>query len=201
MDPTESKTSWFRSRREKVLWMLALGVILCIYATLGFASTLAGLLYNQSFAAFAFLTAMGLVFAAIVTQGFRVRPGGVEVGAIIGIATVVGMFFFRLAIPERSHVIEYCVVTLLVHEALVERWRGSAHTVVSAICAFVITSLVGAVDECVQLFLPNRVFDVTDIVFNCLAALFAGTCLVTFNAIRSWVLKSAAANANKHADS
>ena len=45
-----------------------------------------------------------------------------------------------------------------------------------------LTGLVGAVDEVIQLFLPNRVFDPVDMVFNVLAAALA----VAARAVLGW---------------
>jgi len=39
--------------------------------------------------------------------------------------------------------------------------------------AFAITVAIGILDECIQIFLPSRVFDPLDMLFNSLAALMA----------------------------
>lgn len=51
-----------------------------------------------------------------------------------------------------------------------------------ALLAIVIAALVGVLDECIQAFLPNRVFDPLDILFNVLAAVMA----VTASAALAW---------------
>ena len=159
------------------MWSGAL--VLSIYATLGLASTLSAKLNNQNLAAIVFLSAMALVGLTVLTQGLKVRPGGVEIGVGLGVAVVYLMVFLRLTIPERSHLIEYGVVAVFVYEALTERARGDRWVPIPALFAILITSVVGAIDECIQLFLPSRHFDWTDILFNFLASLMAVVALVT----------------------
>lgn len=85
---------------------MVLAVIIGIYATLRFASTLVDLLYNDTFGAAGFATAMLLVAIAILTQGLKTRPKGIEIGVWLGLFVVYYLLFFRLTIPERSHLIE-----------------------------------------------------------------------------------------------
>ena len=152
--------------------------MVAIYATLGLAATLAELVHHQVLSAVAFLASMFLVGLTVVAQGLKTRPGGVEVGVGLGIAVVYFMLFFRLTIPERSHLIEYSVVAVFIFEALTERASQGRRVPVPALLAIAATSLVGAIDEFIQLFLPSRVFDWDDILFNCLASLLAIASLV-----------------------
>ena len=50
-----------------------------------------------------------LVGIAILTQGLRVRPGRMEVGIAVGVGAVFVLLGTRMAIPERSHLMEYAV--------------------------------------------------------------------------------------------
>ena len=169
----------FSSVRERRLWAWTLLVVVAIYATLGLASTLARLLrdvglLHESSAVVMFLAGMVLVGATIVTRGLKVRPGGVEVAVALGVAAAYFMVFVRIAIlEERSHLIEYGVVAVLIHEALAERADQGRRVPVPALLAFLAAVLVGVVDEGIQWFLPNRVFDPQDILFNALAAFMA----------------------------
>ncbi len=165
--------SFFASRRERRLWAWALVVVVAIYATLGLTSTLVGMLDNQELLAVAFLACMFLVGATVVTQGLKTRPRGVEIGVALGIAVVYLMVFVRMAIPERSHLIEYSVVAVFIYEALTERASQGRRVPVPAVLAILATSLVGVLDECIQAFLPSRVFHLQDILFNVLAAVMA----------------------------
>ena len=165
--------SLFSSKRERHLWLWTLAVIVAIYATLGLAATLAGVLTNQGLSAALFLGCMVLVGATILTQGLKTRPGGVELGVALGIAVVYLMMFFRMTIPERSHLIEYSVLAVFIYEALNERAGQGRRVPVPGLLAILATSLVGVLDECIQVLLPSRVFDPVDMLFNSLAALMA----------------------------
>lgn len=162
----------FASDRERRLWAWTLAVVVAIYATLGLASTLAGALSDGQ-AAVGFLIAMFLVGLSILTQGLKTRPGGVEIGVALGIAVVYLMVFFRMAIPERSHLIEYGVVAVFIYEALTERASQGRRVPVPALLAILAASLVGVLDECIQGVLPSRVFAWADMLFNVLAAVMA----------------------------
>lgn len=176
---------FFASRRERRLWIWTALVIAGVYSTLGLTAIFPEALYSQAFAAVAFVTAMVLIAVTVLTQGLRLRPGGLEVGVALGIAIVLGMVIFRMRIAERSHIIEYVVVAVFIYEALHERRRGGKRVPVPWLVAILVTSLVGAIDEAVQLFLPHRVFDPNDIVFNTLAAVAAVAALSLLGWIRA----------------
>jgi hypothetical protein len=177
----------FTSDRERHLWIWTLVVVVAIYSTLGLASMLAEVLYNQNLSAVAFLASMLLVGLTILTQGLKTRPGGAEIGVGLGIAVVYFMVFVRLTIPERSHLIEYGVVAVFIYEALTERASQGRRVPVPALLAILATLLVGAVDEFIQLILPSRVFEWTDILFNVLAGVMAVAAMVALGwARRRW---------------
>ena len=79
---------------------------------------------------------------------------------------------------ERTHLIEYGVVALLIHAALSERADGGGRVPAPALLAVLGTALVGVLDEIIQGVLPGRVFDPWDILFNCLAGLVAVVAIV-----------------------
>ncbi|MYD64682.1 MAG: VanZ family protein [Chloroflexi bacterium] len=165
----------FASGRERRLWLWTLAVVVGIYATIGFGSTVAGVLREGGLIeASLFLGAMALVGATVVAQGLRARPGGVEVAVALGVAVVYVLVLMRVASPvERSHLIEYSVLAVFVYEALTERASQGRRVPSPALLAVFATALVGTVDECVQWLAPSRVFDPVDIVFNALAAVMA----------------------------
>lgn len=174
----------FSSDRERRLWRWTIAVVVAIYSTLGLASTLVGILVERGVFQNAFVTAFLMMVVAVMTQGLKVRPRGVELGVGIGVAAVYLMIFARLGIPERTHLFEYGVVGVLVYEALAERAQQGRRVPLVPLLAVVATSLIGTVDECIQGLLPSRVFDLRDILFNCLAAAASTVACMTLHAAR-----------------
>jgi hypothetical protein len=157
------------------MWTLI--IVVTIYSTLGLASILAETLrargMNDDLAAIGFLTGMLLVALTVLTNGLKKRPGGAEIAVALGVTAVYFMVFFRMALLERSHLIEYSVVAIFIHESLTERANRGRKVPARGLLAIVATSLIGAIDECIQGFLPSRVFDPQDMLFNGLAAVMA----------------------------
>ncbi len=174
MTQRHTAVSWFASPRERRLWAWTLGIVVTIYATLGLARTLAGGLQDQDLQGAVFVFAALLVVTAAVALARRMRPGGTEIGVALGVVATYLLVFVRMTSPvERSHLIEYGVVALFVHEALKERSDRGRRVPSPAWLAIAATALVGAVDESIQIFIPSRVFDPVDIGFNTLAAVMA----------------------------
>ncbi len=181
--------SLFTSRREKWLWIWILAVVFAIYSTLGLAGTLAESLRNRGLLDAFFVFSALLVLVIILIQGLRPQPHGIGVVVVLSIAVAYFMVFVRMGIPieERTHLIEYGVVAVLVHEALKERASQGRHVPVSALVALVVTILLGWLDEGIQAILPNRVYDIRDVGFNALAGLMAIVASVTLTwARRRW---------------
>ena len=166
--------SLFTSHRERRLWLWTLVVLVAIYSTLGLVSTLAGELRDRGLIEASFWLGLFLIGAAIVMQGLKRRPGGAEIGVALGVAGAYLIAFLRMTSPEeRTHLIEYTVVALLIHEALTERASNGRRVPVPALFAIGATALLGVLDEGIQALLPSRVFDPIDILFNALAGLMA----------------------------
>lgn len=178
---------FFSSRRERRLWGWTLAVVAAIYSTLGLAATLAGFLRNRGLLDDLFVLGLILIGAAILAQGLTWRPRGIEIVVTLGIVATYLLVFARMAIPEeRTHLIEYGVVAVFVNEALTERASQGRHVPVPALLAVLATAMVGLLDECIQAFLPNRVFDYRDILFNGLAAVMAVAASVALAWARRW---------------
>ncbi len=187
--PFDAVMSLFSSRRERRLWIWTLLVVAAIYSTLGLATAWAGLLQDSGLLSFFFVGAGLLIGSAVVTRGLRVRPGGLEIAVALGVAAVYGLVFVRMALEtERSHLIEYGVVALLIYEALTERASQGRRVPAPALLAFLLAVVVGAVDEGIQATIPVRVFDPLDILFNALAAFMAvaGSAALAWARRRSW---------------
>ena len=164
----------FKSSRERRLWYLALAVLVAIYSTLGLASTLAGTLRSKGILSDSIWLGIALVSATVFAHGLRLRPRKAEIAAWLGIAAVYLFILIRMALPEeRSHLIEYSVLAVFIHEALRERKKSGGKVPFPYLIAILTTTLFGAIDEGIQVLLPSRVFDLYDIAFNALAGLLA----------------------------
>lgn len=165
--------SLFTSSREKKLWLWVLVVIAAIFSTLFIGQPLFKLLANQNLQAAYFLLGMALVGATIIVHGLKTKSSKFEISLWLGLAGVYTMLFLRLGLPERSHLMEYSVLAVFIHKAISERINQGKRIPFPAFLSFLITFLIGVMDECLQIFLPNRVFDPEDIVFNGMAAAMA----------------------------
>jgi hypothetical protein len=184
--------SLFTSDRERRLWLWTLAVVVAIYSTLGLAPTLARALGDSGLIEEAVLLSMLLIVATIITQGLKARPGGAEIGVALGVAAVYLLLFLRMTAPpaERTHLMEYGVVAVFVYEALTERANQGRRVPVPALLAALATSLLGVLDECIQAFLPSRVFDPIDILFNVLAAVMSVVAMVALGWARRLTIRA-----------
>ena len=178
---------FFSSRRERRLWGWTLAVVVAIYSTLGWMPTLAKFLRNHGLLEGLFVLGLILIGAAILAQGLRLQLRGAEIGVALGIVTAYLLVFARMAIPEeRTHLIEYGVVAVFAREALTERASQGRRVPVPTLLAVLATGLIGLLDECLQAFLTNRVFDYRDVLFNVLAAVMATTASWMLARARRW---------------
>ena len=175
----------FTSAREKRLWVGALMVVVIIFITLFVGRPLANLFTDGDVRAAIFLLVMLLVGATIIAHGLNAKPSQLEISILLGIIAVYIMFFLRLGLPERTHLIEYSVLAIFIHKAIVERMRNGKNIRVPALWAMVGAFLIGVLDECIQIFLPNRVFDLEDILFNGMAV----TTAIGSSLILKWARK------------
>ena len=166
--------SLFSSNRERRLWGWTLVVLGAVYLSFGLAQKLAAMLPSSDWNAVFFLLGCLLVLGAVVSQGLKMRPSGAEISVALGVAAVYLLVFVRLtAVTERSHLVEYSVVAVLIYEALLERASQGRRVPAPALLALLTASLIGVLDEGIQAFLPNRVFDPVDMLFNFVAAVLA----------------------------
>ncbi|UCD42271.1 MAG: VanZ family protein [Chloroflexota bacterium] len=164
----------FTSDRERRLWLWTLVVLAAIYSTLGPAATLVAYLRERNLLRVSSTVILLIVIGVIVWQWVKRRPSLSEIGVALGIAAVYLMAWIRIPIPEeRTHLIEYSIVAILIYQALSERQRNGRKVPAPAALAVGITALLGLVDETIQTILPNRVFDIIDVGFNAGAGLMA----------------------------
>jgi drug/metabolite transporter (DMT)-like permease len=188
MSSQEAERELSRSiRRERWLWIAATCLTLLIYSTLYFVRIPVEFLRERDLLRSS-VTAVFLLAAVTVTFFLlRRRPGlrAVCVAAIFGAIYVVALT--RLDRPEeRLHLIEYGLLAGLVYGALVERrmrrrnFDRPSRTVFAGPIAIVLTSGLGWLDEGIQEVLPNRYYDLRDVMLNAVAAVLA------VGAIASW---------------
>ncbi|NND02374.1 MAG: VanZ family protein [Acidimicrobiia bacterium] len=164
--------STFSTERERCLWLLTGAVVVAIYSTLGLATTMAEELTNRDMLDNISALALLALFAVVALVGLKGRAPSVFRAAIaVGVVAVYALVFLRMASPiERSHLFEYSLVAILIHEALLERVRAGRHVTRPALLAIGAAASIGVVDELIQLVLPSRVFDPIDLGFNAFAA-------------------------------
>lgn len=173
----------FKSSKEKRRWLYVLVVVLAIYATLFIGQPLQLLLQDQNIQAALFLVGMALSATAIILQGVKPQTSKREIAVWIGLSAVYLMLFLRLGLPERSHMIEYSILGIFVLTAFLERYNDQGEKVIPVVSAIIVSILIGTIDELIQIYIPDRVFDPIDIVFNSLAIVMA---IFSFLTIR-WV--------------
>jgi hypothetical protein len=154
---------------------LALAVMAGILATLGLGGTLAGELGARPLLDVVFFWGFVLMVAAIVTDGLTRRPRLVDAALAAAAAAALLLVIVRTGIPaaERTHLVEYGVLAVVVYEALSERAAQRPGRRSPAFVAVAATGVVGVLDECIQALLPSRVFDPVDLGFNVGAAAVA----------------------------
>ena len=167
--------SIFSSDREKILWRRVFIVLLAIILSLGFAGSLIDWLVDKGLLSAGFFFAFILVSVAILGSFIKRKLAGVEIWLLLGIIGVYAFLIVRLGISpiERTHLFEYGLLAILIKDALAERKAQKAKSISPWLGAFLLTLLIGCLDEGVQYFLPDRVFDPRDILFNTLAAFMA----------------------------
>lgn len=175
----------FRSTRERRLWLLSALVIGGIYTTAGVARSASTFLRDAGILESTFAAGALLVLVAVVIHAFTRGAGGPEFAAILGVAAVYVLVLVRMEIPEeRTHLVEFGVVAVLLLEALTERALHGGRVPVPAVTAITATVVVGAIDEGIQWLIPNRVFDVRDVAFNALAGAMAVSSVLAVRWVR-----------------
>ena len=176
----------FTSSRERRLWLLALAVVVGIYATLGRAPLIAAWLRDRNALDDTFFWTFVVVVAAIALIGLTKRPGWREVAAGVVVIGAYTTAFLRFANPaERTHLFEFGVIAVLVYLALMERRANGVEVRAPAIVAFAVAATLGWIDEGIQAVLPNRFFDPIDLAFNTGAALMAIVAVMALRWARS----------------
>lgn len=112
-----------------------------------------------------YLLALVHAWAFVADRKRLTLPRGVAL-SLSAIAS--GVLLYLLDDPpiERIHVPEYGLLALFFLRAM----AGRRAVAVSSLAAWLLASLVGVLDEAIQLFLPSRIFDWRDISSNAASA-------------------------------
>jgi hypothetical protein len=112
-----------------------------------------------------FAAVVGLVYYIL----FNVRLSDrVAFAALVLLAAAIGAMVLGLSIPEeRVHFVEYGALALLARYALACHLPPSRQY----LGAWLLASIAGWCDEAIQGLLPDRVYDLRDVVVNSVAAL------------------------------
>lgn len=193
----------FHTRRERHLWTAAGAVLATIYASLYWMPPLVDYLGDRGILLPAVAAAFAAVALAVALALARTRPGWREMAAVGLFVPAYGVLLARMKIVQEAlHFLEYGLVGGLIYAALEERRRSAAPVatapgrrggtaaparrraapLLTALAAAALTTAAGWLDEGIQFLLPNRYYDLRDVVFNAAA----GAVAITAVALRGW---------------
>lgn len=163
------------SKKIKVnKWWIGVAIVwFTILSTLFVGMPLARFFKDQDIQAAFFLLGMTFVGVTVATYTFKKKAGKWELAIIMGLVALYTMWLLRLGLAERSHLIEYSVLAIFVHRAMMESLQNHLSNLKILVSTFILSFVLGAIDEGFQYFIPQRVFDMEDLVFNAMAILFA----------------------------
>jgi VanZ family protein len=157
------------SSRERKLWAGAAACLAAIYTAIFFARPLVDFLRARGALRYTVLGVFAIAALAVLWRVWRSRPGWREVVAVGAAAVLYALVVSRLERhEERLHFIEYGLFAGLVEAAFRERRPGW-----SGLLAIGVTLCAGWLDEGIQALVPERVYDLRDVLFNTTAGILA----------------------------
>jgi len=153
--------------RGRWRWVLLCAYIFLIYSTLGLVRGWSEILREHGLAQSITMLAVALFVFLSIAWGWQRASGRQRLGRVgIGILLVIGALLVNFP-EERIHLVEYGLIGLMLGWALagISRWPEWWPLGVALVW------MVGLGDELIQAVLPNRVYDVRDIVLNGLAGM------------------------------
>ncbi|MDH3402163.1 MAG: VanZ family protein [Acidobacteriota bacterium] len=159
---------------ERRLWLLALALLVAIYSTLYVARPITEYLRERNL----LRLSVGIVFAllgvAVISWGRRRRFGRRSWSVLaLGTAALVWAASRVSPVEVKLHFVEYGLVGGVLYLALCARGTRWA-----APWAVLLTAGAGWLDEGIQYLLPNRYYDIEDVVVNAVAGALAVVTLV-----------------------
>ncbi len=162
---TKEHHKWFRSK--SFVWSLIACYVTLIYSTLYIMRPILNFLkmtlkgYLNLSVGVMFLAILSLVLAHIISN--RERYSLSQYLWFSFICCLYGLALCIVDVPEEKiHFIEYGVLSALIYLALTHDINNRSIYFLSSLIVFVF----GAIDEVIQWVLPNRIFDIRDIVLN-----------------------------------
>ena len=152
---------------RKGLWILIFLYIAFIYVSLPFARGFLNFLYDSLGKELLSLSA-NLLLGTIFLYGIYIFRHRDIRNIVLFLIPAVILIFFAMSLErpeERIHFLQYGVLGFLVYKG----FEGVKTLKPVLIGGFIV--MVGAVDEIIQWFLPNRVGDLRDVLFNSIGGL------------------------------
>jgi len=173
--------SLFKTDKEKTSWKYVVAIMILIAASLFLGNPVLQIMKDNNVQASFFLSSMVLIGLAIFYRNSELIFVKTKLYLFFSFAAVILLLLVRLGIEERSHLIEYGIITLLVYKAVEARFPDQKEIgKLKYLAALIFAIGLSVIDEILQHFFPNRVFDLQDLLFNTLAVLFTlGVIFVT----------------------
>jgi len=166
--------------KTRTKWIIIVSEILIIYSTLYIVRFITTFLRERGLLSLTIYILTAVFFLLVALYVLRLRPPLPSILLLIPVIAAYGVMFLKMKIPvERIHLLEYGLLGFMLTGALNDRWSAGR----SAGVALALAAAAGYVDEAIQYFLPNRVYDLRDVGFNTLAGLGG---IVVF-AVLHWV--------------
>ncbi|MBU0469011.1 MAG: VanZ family protein [Candidatus Omnitrophica bacterium] len=149
-------------------WLIVTIYVLFVYSTLYFVRPVCEFLKeNTPFEQIVNVILYASLFAVVLLIKKFFGLKSISTYIFLGLTTMIYLAGFALVdIPEEKiHFAEYGVLSILVFWALryySKHWHRY-------LAAFIMTSLIGLGDEVIQHFLPNRYYQISDVILNAIS--------------------------------
>jgi len=162
---TKEHHKWFRSK--SFVWSLIACYVTLIYSTLYIIVPIIDYMrkvlknYFQPSVIILFFIILSSILFYIISN--REHYGLSQFLWFSFISCLYGLVIYILELPEEQvHFIEYGILSALIYLALTHDINNSSIYFLSVLIVFIF----GAIDEVIQWVLPNRVFDIRDLIMN-----------------------------------
>jgi len=166
-------------RQRLYYWLYVLGGVTLIYSTLYIVRPICEFLKEKT--PFDLLmNIMMIIFLSILGMQFWMKKSSINLSQWFLLLLVLTSYVIGLIVlphpEEKIHFIEYGLLAFLVYRAL----RLDCRMIPGFILAFILVTLLGWGDEGIQHLLPNRYYQIQDVVLNSFSG-FLGLILTVIN--------------------